>query len=188
MEITPAKIQETIQKAQQGDQVAFTFLLDYYWDEVYYFMLDRVKNAHDTEDIVIETFDKAFDKVALYNSKYAFNTWLITMAKNAHIDMLRKKKSSLFITVSKDDDVQAFSVVDETPTIEDELITQQNLSTLLTHIKKLTPAYQEVIQLRYFKEMSYKEIAATINEPINNVKVKLLRAKKVLAKIITKSI
>ena len=54
-------------------------------------------------------------------------------------------------------------------------------------IKLLKPKYQEVIQLRYFQELSYKEIASEINEPISNVKVKLLRAKKLLAAIIKKT-
>ena len=78
-------------------------------------------------------------------------------------------------------------VVDESPTPEDKIITEQNLAKLLRDIKQLKPKYQEVIQLRYFQELSYKEIAEQINEPMNNVKVKLLRAKKLLAEIIKKS-
>jgi RNA polymerase sigma-70 factor (ECF subfamily) len=57
----------------------------------------------------------------------------------------------------------------------------------LQFIKILKPHYQEVIQLRYFQEMSYQEIANTIDEPLNNVKIKLLRAKKLLAEIIEKN-
>jgi RNA polymerase sigma-70 factor (ECF subfamily) len=64
------------------------------------------------------------------------------------------------------------------------LITEQNLSQLLQFIKELKPHYQEVIQLRYFQEMSYQEIANKIDEPLSNVKIKLLRAKKLLAEII----
>jgi RNA polymerase sigma-70 factor (ECF subfamily) len=78
-------------------------------------------------------------------------------------------------------------VIDDNPTPEDKIITDQNLAKLLRDIKKLKPKYQEVIHLRYFKELSYKEIATQINEPMNNVKVKLLRAKKLLAEIIKKS-
>ena len=74
--------------------------------------------------------------------------------------------------------------MDDAPTAEDKLITEQNLAKLLTHIKKLKPHYQEVINLRYFQEMSYKEIAEELDSPMNNVKVKLLRAKKLLAEII----
>jgi RNA polymerase sigma-70 factor (ECF subfamily) len=76
-------------------------------------------------------------------------------------------------------------VLDDAPSAEDRLITEQNLASLLDHIKKLKPHYQEVINLRYFREMSYADIARELGEPINNVKVKLLRAKKLLAEIIT---
>ncbi|WP_294818895.1 sigma-70 family RNA polymerase sigma factor [uncultured Flavobacterium sp.] len=169
-----------------GDQVAFTFLLDHFWNEVYSFMLKRTQNETDSEDITIETFVKAFDKIASYNPEYAFNTWLIAIGKNIHIDLLRKKKSALFIEITDEEDQQAYRVADSTPTVEDRLIKEQNLSSLLNCIKQLKPQYQEVIQLRYFQEMSYQEIAGQLNEPINNVKVKLLRAKKLLADIITK--
>ncbi len=186
MEINSEIIQKNIELAKTGDQVAFTFLLDFFWNEVYGFMLKRTENETDTDDITIETFAKAFDKIASYNPEFGFNTWLITIAKNVHIDMLRKKKSSLFIEISDEDDDRAFNVVDDTPSIEDEIITEQNLSQLLNYIKKLKPAYQEVIQLRYFQEMSYQDMAETLEEPLNNIKIKLLRAKKLLAEIITK--
>ncbi|NHN25335.1 sigma-70 family RNA polymerase sigma factor [Flavobacterium jejuense] len=186
MEINSEIIQKNIESAKTGDQVAFTFLLDFFWNEVYGFMLKRTENETDTDDITIETFAKAFDKITTYNPEFGFNTWLITIAKNVHIDMLRKKKSSLFIDISDSDDDSAFNVADETPSIEDEIITEQNLSQLLSYIKRLKPAYQEVIQLRYFQEMSYQDMSETLEEPLNNIKIKLLRAKKLLAEIITK--
>ena len=180
------EIKSYIEKAKQGDQVAFTYLLDFYWNEVYGFMLKRTENETDAEDITIETFSKAFDKIAMYNPEFQFNTWLIAIAKNVHIDLLRKKKSSLFIEITDEEDHQAYNVADTTPSVEDALITEQNLSRLLQFIKELKPHYQEVIQLRYFQEMSYQEIADQLTEPLNNVKVKLLRAKKLLSEIITK--
>ena len=185
MEIKQEKILKNIQKAILGDQVAFTFLLDFYWNEVYGYMLKRTENETDTDDIVIETFAKAFDKISTYNPEFGFNTWLITIAKNVHIDMLRKKKSALFLEITDDEDSIANQILDETPTVEDKLITEQNLSKLLQQIKKLKPAYQEVIQLRYFQEMTYQEMAEQLNEPLNNIKIKLLRAKKLLAEIIS---
>ena len=180
------EIKKYIEKAILGDQVAFTFLLDKYWNEVYGFMLQRTENETDAEDITIETFSKAFDKIATYNPEYQFNTWLIAIAKNVHIDLLRKKKSSLFIDITDEEDDIAYTIADSTPSAEDQLITEQNLKRLLQFIKELKPAYQEVIQMRYFQEMSYQEIADDLNEPLNNVKIKLLRAKKLLAEIITK--
>ena len=181
------EIKKYIDKAKLGDQVAFTFLLDSYWNEVYGFMLQRTENETDAEDITIETFSKAFDKIATYNPEFQFNTWLIAIAKNVHIDLLRKKKSSLFIDITDEEDDIAYSVADTSPSAEDKLITEQNLSRLLQFIKELKPAYQEVIQMRYFQEMSYQEIADDLEEPLNNVKIKLLRAKKLLAEIITKA-
>ena len=180
------EVKKFVEKAKNGDQVAFTFLLDNYWNEVYGFMLKRTENETDAEDITIETFSKAFDKIATYNPEYQFNTWLIAIAKNVHIDMLRKKKSSLFVDISDNDDRQAYNVADSSPTAEDKLITEQNLSQLLRYIKEMKPHYQEVIQLRYFQEMSYQEISEQLQEPLSNVKIKLLRAKKLLAEIITK--
>jgi RNA polymerase sigma-70 factor, ECF subfamily len=186
LEIKQEKIIKNIQKAKLGDQVAFTFLLDNYWNEVYGFMLKRTENETDAEDITIETFSKAFDKISTYNPEFGFNTWLIAIAKNVHIDMLRKKKSTLFIDISDEEDDIAYSVADDSPSAEDILITEQNLSQLLQDIKTLKPAYQEVIQLRYFQELSYQEMADSLNEPLNNIKIKLLRAKKILAEIIVK--
>lgn len=178
------EIIKNIEKAKIGDQVAFTFLLDFYWNEVYGFMLKRTENETDAEDITIETFSKAFDKLATYNPEFQFNTWLIAIAKNVHIDILRKKKSSLFVEITDEEDYQAYNIADTTPSAEDELITEQNLSQLLQYIKELKPHYQEVIHLRYFQEMSYQEIANQLEEPLSNVKVKILRAKKLLAEII----
>jgi RNA polymerase sigma-70 factor (ECF subfamily) len=178
------EIKEYIEKAKKGDQVAFTFLLDHYWNEVYGFMLKRTENETDTEDIAIETFSKAFDKIATYNPEFQFNTWLIAIAKNVHIDMLRKKKSTIFVEITDEEDQLAYTIADTTPSIEDALIIEQNLSRLLQFIKELKPHYQEVIQLRYFQEMSYQEISEQLNEPLSNVKIKLLRAKKLLAEII----
>lgn len=178
------EINNQIEKAKQGDQAAFTFLLNYYWNEVYGFMLKRTENETNAEDITIETFSKAFDKIATYSPEFQFNTWLISIAKNVHIDLLRKKKSSLFVEITDQEDRKAYNIADTTPSKEDELITEQNLSQLLQYIKELKPHYQEVIQLRYFQEMSYQEIANKIDEPLSNVKIKLLRAKKLLAEII----
>ncbi|WP_162298399.1 RNA polymerase sigma factor [Flavobacterium tibetense] len=187
MEITSEIIQKNIAKAKLGDQVAFTFLLDFFWNEVYGFMLKRTENETDAEDIVIETFAKAFDKIATYNPEFGFNTWLIAIAKNVHIDMLRKKKTSLFIDITEEDEHQAYSVVDDSNSAEDELIIEQNLAQLLQYIKQLKPAYQEVIQMRYFQEMTYQEMAESLEEPLNNIKIKLLRSKKLLSEIITSS-
>jgi len=179
------EIKEAIKRAKKNDQKAFNYLLDTFWDDIYGFQLKRIQNENDAEDISIQTFSKAFDKIETFNDVYNFKTWLITISKNIHIDLLRKEKNSISQVISKNDDT-AFQVLDESPSPEDKLITEQHLAKLLRDIKKLKPHYQKVINLRYFQELSYKEISKELNEPMNNVKVKLLRAKKLLAEIIQK--
>ncbi len=178
-------IQENIKKAKDGNQIAFSILLDTFWNDVYAFQLARTKNENDAEDITIRTFSKAFDKINSYDDAYEFKTWLITISKNLHVDLIRKRKRSLLDEMDTDGD-EVKKVLDESPSVEDRLITEQNLANLLQDIKKLKAHYQKVINLRYFNELSYAEIAKELNEPVNNIKVKLLRAKKLLAEIITK--
>jgi len=180
------EIIDAIEKAKKNDQIAFNFLLDTFWNDVYGFQLKRTENENDAEDITIQTFSKAFDKIHTYNPDYEFKTWLITISKNIHIDLVRKRKSSISNTIDRNEEDDFYDVIDESPSPEDKLITEQNLAKLLRDIKKLKPNYQEVLNLRYFQELSYNEISEQLNEPINNIKVKLLRAKKLLADIITK--
>ena len=181
------EIKEAIQKAKQNDQKAFNYLLDVFWDDVYGFQLKRINNENDAEDITIQTFSKAFDKIATFKDNYKFKTWLITISKNIHIDLIRKEKKIISQSISTDENDTIYQVLDESPSPADKIITEQNLAKLLRDIKKLKPHYQEVINLRYFQELSYQEIANALDEPMNNVKVKLLRAKKLLAEIIQKN-
>ncbi|WP_397445578.1 RNA polymerase sigma factor [Polaribacter sp. R77954] len=181
------KIQFNIIKAKEGNQTAFRFLLDTFWGDVFMYQLKRTKSENDAEDIAMQTFAKAFDKIHTFNDTYVFKTWLIAISKNVYVDLLRKKKISITTETTKEQEEKVYLVVDENPTPEDKIIREQNLAKLLRDIKQLKPKYQQVIQLRYFQELSYKEIALQINEPINNVKVKLLRAKKLLAAIIEKA-
>lgn len=180
------EIKEAVRKAKENNQSAFNFLLDKYWNDVYGYLLKRTENENDAEDITIQTFSRAFDKIATFDERYKFKTWLITVAKNIHIDFLRKKKSSITHETTEEHEERVYGIIDESPTPEDKIITEQNLAKLLRDIKKLKPHYQEVINLRFFQELSYDEISKELNEPMNNVKVKLLRAKKLLAEIILK--
>ncbi len=172
-------------EAKQGKQSAYKALLNMFWNDIYKFQLSKTSNENEAEDIAIKTFSKAFDKLDLYNDDYNFKTWLLTISKNIQIDGLRKIKTE---TVSLNTEIEsAHNISDDSPSPEDQLIIEQNLAQLLTYIKQLKPGYQKVINLRYFQELSYKEIAAQLDEPINNVKVKLLRSKKLLSEIIKNS-
>lgn len=177
------ELEKLIKSAKSGNQVAYNALLEHFWNDVYAFQLKRLQNEFEAEEITIQTFSKAFDKLDTYNSEYKFKTWLITISKNIHIDTTRVKTldtTSVHRMTTK-------AIADESLDAENQLILEQNLQSLLQHLKRLKPSYEEIIRLRFFKEMSYKEIAEQLDEPLNNVKVKLLRAKKLLAESIKSS-
>lgn len=169
-------------EAQKGNQKAFNSLLNTYWKDIYHFQFKKCNNEDEAEDITIKTFARAFDKISSFNANYKFKTWLYTISNNLYIDHLRKQKTETVSIHKNSPDIHR--IIDEEPSPADQLIQQQNLAQLKAFIRMLKPHYQEVINLRYFQELSYKEIAEKLAEPMNNVKVKLLRAKKLLAEII----
>ena len=98
------EINDVIQKAKQNDQIAFKLLLHTFWNDVYGFLIKRLHNENDAEDITIQTFSKAFEKIKTFDEKFKFKTWLITIAKNTHSDSLRKQKISLSNQTSEEDE------------------------------------------------------------------------------------
>ena len=172
-----------INLAKENNQNAFSFLLNLYWDDVYKFQLKRTNNEIDAEDITVESFSKAFEKINTYNHKYVFKTWLITISKNLHIDQLRKNKNKFDLNQLNEN----IQIKESSPSPEDNLINEQKLKSLKSKINTLKPHYKEVIELKCFNELSYKEISIKLNQPINNIKVKVLRAKKILFQLISKN-
>ena len=176
-------ISDLVHAAKLEDQHAFRQLLDLHWNELYGFMIKRTENENDAEDLCLQAFSKAFDKIETFNNEFTFSTWLTSIAKNLHVDMIRKEKTRLH--QSNDVDAVSRYVIDETLGPEDQLIRSQNLYKLLQQVKSLKPIYRDVIQLRFFQELSHKEIAIQLGLSLSNVKVRLLRAKKLLSEIIS---
>lgn len=174
-------IQRAITEAKQNDQRAFVFLYDTFWDYLYGYLLKNTQNDQLAEELALKSLARAFDKIDTYNPDFEFKTWLISISKNLQIDHFRKenKESQLHTTSMENNEYK--TIVDENPSPEDLLITNQNLKELLRKIKELKPTYAKVLRLRYFEELSYKEICVQTDLPISTVKVTLLRAKKLLA-------
>ena len=95
MEINEIELKVTITAAKAGKQSAFNVLLDAYWNFVYGYQLKRVQNEHEAEDITIEAFAKAFDKIEGFNEDYVFSTWLITISKTSKSTSTASKNNPL---------------------------------------------------------------------------------------------
>jgi len=179
-----------VKAAVNGDQQAYAELLSRYKDSIYFMLLKIVNNKDDAEDLTIEAFGKAFKNLHQYSPKYAFSTWLFKIANNNCIDFLRKKRS---ITVSFDnnpseigiDNNISFKASNLDP--EENMIKSQKTIIMRNIVKKLKPRYRNLIELRYFKEYSYEEIATELELPLGTVKAQLFRARELLYNILRRS-
>lgn len=81
-----------VERAKQGNQAAFATLMERYRESIYFMMLKMVKNSDDAEDLTIEAFGKAFNRIDQYSPSFAFSTWLFKIASNNGIDFIRKKR------------------------------------------------------------------------------------------------
>ncbi len=172
---------------ESNDQHAFKVLMQKYHDSIYYMLLKMVHNREDAEDLTIESFGKAFNKLKSYTPTFAFSTWLFKIASNHGIDFLRKKRLN---TLSIDQPIESNSLETMGDTMlsnslnpEEDIIKSERV--LFTHdiVESINPKYAKLIRLRYFEELSYDEIAEKLNIPVGTVKVQLHRAKNLLISI-----
>lgn len=175
------EIDQAIELAKQNNQKAFAILFDAHWEYVYGYLLKQLLDEILAEELALKTLAKAFDKIDTFKKEYNFKTWLISISKNLQIDYHRSSNIKGQLEVTSIDKKHLKVLSDDNPSPEDLLIINQNLKALIEKIKVLKPVYAKVLRLRYFEELSYKEIAQKTTLPINTVKVTLLRAKKVLA-------
>ncbi len=182
-----------VDQAIQGDQKAYAELLDRYKDAIYFMLLKMVNNKSDAEDLTIEAFGKAFKNIQQYTPNYAFSTWLFKIATNNCIDFIRKKKANL-ISIDNTTDDQEGPVSSPTAHLqssnldpEEQLIKEQSIKLIQEVVGKLKPRYRKLIELRYFSELSYEEIADELGLPIGTVKAQLFRARELLFNILKNS-
>jgi RNA polymerase sigma factor (sigma-70 family) len=181
---------QLVQKAiRTGDQKAYAELMNNYRDSLYFMLLKMTNDATDADDLTIEAFGKAFKNLHQYTPDYAFSTWLFKIATNNCIDFIRKRKMELLSLdkPSDNEDSTEFSIASETPDPEEHLIKNQKIKLMRDVVEKLKPHYRRLIQLRYFEEYSYDEIAEQLNLPLGTVKAQLFRAREFLYNILKNS-
>lgn len=176
-----------VQAALEGDEKAFARLLGRYKDAIYFMLLKMVNNRSDAEDLTLEAFGKAFKNLHQYSPTYAFSTWLFKIASNNCIDFLRKRKG-VFISIENNNEQnennEQFKLKSKDPNPEERLIRKQKAILLQKVVRRLKPRYQNLVELRYFREYSYEEVAKELNLPLGTVKAQLFRAREMLFKMI----
>ncbi len=178
-----------VKLAIAGDEKAYAELLERYRDAIYYMLLKMVNNRSDAEDLTIEAFGKAFKNITQYTPNYAFSTWLFKIATNNCIDFIRKKKANLVSLDHTTDDQENITtpLQSDSPDPEEDMIKSQRMALTRSVVEKLKPRYKTLVELRYFKEYSYEEIANELSLPIGTVKAQLFRARELLFNILKNS-
>lgn len=155
---------------------SFDNLLNSNWEYVFNYLLKKTSNEYISEEITIQSFSKAFEKIHLFNPKYNFKTWIISIAKNSYSDYLRKKK-----LLFKDLDNQRIENFVSEFNPEQSMINVEDYDNLNLKIDELKPIYRDMIKYRYIEDLSILEISKKLNQPVNTIKIKIFRAKKLLS-------
>jgi RNA polymerase sigma-70 factor (ECF subfamily) len=176
-----------VERAVAGEQKAYAELLSRYRDSIYFMLLKMVNNKSDAEDLTIEAFGKAFKNIKQYSPNFAFSTWLFKIASNNGIDFLRKRKGFI-VSIDGDDnnreDSKPMTVCDDGLDPSETMVNAQKIEHVRAVVQKLKPRYRQLVELRYFQELSYEEIAEQRDLPLGTVKAQLFRSRELLYNIL----
>ena len=176
-QLTP--IPDVIERARGGDRHAFGELYDTHADAVYRYVLYRVREPSDAEDLTSEVFTRAFANIHSYRWQgKSFLAWLYTIARNAVTDRRRRQRP----TVDLDD---AYGVAEEGPTAHDLAALSEQVDALRGAVKHLTTEQQEVLSLRFVENMSSRQVAKMLGKNEGAIRALQFRALGRLRKLMT---
>ncbi|WP_234109327.1 RNA polymerase sigma factor [Chryseobacterium sp. R2A-55] len=175
-----AELLSLITDAKNKDQKAQTRLINAHWVDVFSFVLKKVQDENVADEITVSVFSKVLAKLDLFDPNFQFKTWILTIAQNSVIDFWRKKSRENEDSTDNFDDFKNHFA--RSP--EELLISEEEQKQITSVIESLDSNYQDIIRLRFFEERSIKEIAEELNLTVANTKVRIMRAKKVLAELL----
>ena len=180
-----------VERAIKGDQSAYASLMERYRESIYFTMLKMVNNTDDADDLTIEAFGKAFNRLEQYSPTYAFSTWLFKIASNNCIDFIRKKRikvTSMDSGIKTDNgDIMYIDAQSNSMDPEETVMHNQKVTHMRELVSKLKPRYRVLVEKRYFEELTYEEISAELDLPLGTVKAQLFRARDFLANMMEKT-
>lgn len=167
-----------IQQALAGDQQAFARLVEAYQVPVYNLAYRMLGNAPEAEDAAQETFLRAYTRLDTYQPGRKFSSWLLAIASHYCVDRLRRRR---FTWVSLDDMPPWQEPSGDRGQPEESALDGEREAEVRALLDRLPPQYRAPVVLRYWYEMSYQEIAETMNITVSAVKTRLHRARRMLA-------
>jgi RNA polymerase sigma-70 factor (ECF subfamily) len=163
---------ELLKKISAGDEHAFADFYSQYETRLYRFIKSKLNDSFESSDILNEVFLEVWKKASTFEGRSKVSTWLFGIAYYKTMDRHRKK-----VPTPVDDDYIK-DVEDESPDQSTCLINVENASSVHHCLKTLTSSHHEVMELAFFNDMSYQEIATVIGCPEGTVKTRMFHAKK----------
>ena len=173
-------------RAKNGDQKAYTALMQRYTDSLYFLALKIVNNKDDAMDLTVETFAKAFENIEKYKPDFAFSTWIFKIATNNCIDFIRKKRLNVVSLQSLTEEYRndrQLQVISDILNPEETSIKKEESEKLKNILEHLPQRYRTLIILKYYDEKSYEEISQQLDLPLGTVKAQLSRARELMSNI-----
>jgi RNA polymerase sigma-70 factor (ECF subfamily) len=169
-----------IQQAQAGDQGAFTRLVEAYQTPVYNLAYRMLGNSVEAENAAQETFIRMYTKLGTYDPERKFSSWLLAIASHYCVDLLRKRRMN-YLSL---DDLPPMVELSMPKTVQPEqvVVREQDASSVQKLLETLPPNYRTPVVLRYWYDMSYREIAETMGVTESTIKTRLHRARAKLAR------
>lgn len=190
MKLTSATDLELITLAGSGSQIAFLALYERYRAGVAQHVGNIITVREEAEDVVLESFQKAFSQIANYNPEFKFSTWVYHIAKNTALDHLQKggrMQSSMQVNSIDDENAGIGDLAATTGNPEVDVIRSQEYNKLVNAIDGLSPIYRKVAQMVLLDNFGYQEVARTLDIPLNTVKTRVKRAKEQIVKLMYES-
>lgn len=179
-----------VAKAREGDLAAFNQLVNSYSRKIFRLAKHITQNDEDAEDVLQETFLKAFEHLNNFQGQSKFYTWIVRIAVNESLMKLRKRKSDRSVPLDEPVDtgedtvVREIAVWDENP---EQKYSREELGQILDEaVDGLRPAFRTVFVLRDIEELSTEETAEALGISVPAVKSRLLRARLQLREKLTR--
>lgn len=171
-------VPDVIERARGGDRAAFAELYDQYVDSVYRYLLYRLREPSDAEDLTSEVFTRAFANIHRYRWQgKSFLAWLYTIARNAVTDRRRRERPTVDLDT-------AYGLAEDGPTAHERAVLGEQVGALRGAVKHLTTEQQQVLSLRFEANLSSREVAHMLGKNEGAIRALQFRALGRLRKIL----
>ena len=171
--------EQLIQLHLSGDPRGMEAIYERYFDRIYRFAYSRLRSAQDAEDVTSAIFLKLCKSLDSFRGEAKFSTWIYTVANNAVMDSVRRRRPSVSLDadlrIDGDDSVPR-EIEDDAPGPDDRVADADFARYVYSKLDVLPPAQRSVIELRFFMELSYQQIADQLGVELGTVKSRLNRA------------